>query len=44
MILNNTNVTESGKDYYRLRMWLTESSTADFGNYIVEVQMNVKAE
>ena len=44
MILNNTNVTETGKDYYRLRMWLTESSTTNFGNYTVEVQMNAKAE
>ena len=44
MILNNTNVRETGKDYYRLRMWLTENSMIGSGNYAVDVMLNAKAE
>lgn len=44
MLLASNNVAESGKEYYRLRMWITENSTVAYGNYTVEVQMNAKAE
>ena len=44
MVLYSTSKNVSGKDYYRLRMWLTDSSVVSAGTYSIEVYVNAVAE
>ena len=43
MILNKVTTKKSVVDNYRLRMWLSDSSTLQSGDYAVEVVVNGKA-
>ncbi|MBQ3307827.1 MAG: hypothetical protein IJG68_06540 [Bacilli bacterium] len=44
MVLTQQSVNQSQKDYYRLRMWLSEKSTVVTGDYSVEIILNAIAE
>jgi hypothetical protein len=44
MVLTQQKIDKSQKDYYRLRMWLSENSTVVTGDYSVEIILSAKAE
>ena len=43
MVISKVSKINSGSDHYRLRMWLSESSSLEKGNYSVDVKINAKS-